>query len=69
MKYKNTPTGKVLEWTREVGPEGKIIMVCEDGMRWLLGGIPSDDVGLLSGFLRTPPFLDYNVPMTEEITR
>lgn len=66
MKYQNIHSGEVLEWTEEVGAEGKIIMVCEDGVRWLLDGTPSD-VSLPSGFPRMPPFLIHNVPMTEEM--
>jgi hypothetical protein len=65
MKYRNLGTGKVREWTEEIGPEGKIIMVSEDGVRWLLGGTPFD-VELPYDFPRTPLFLNCNVPVIED---
>ena len=60
MKYRNIHTDEVAEWTRETGPEGKPIMCCEDGTRWLLYGTPRDIV-LPHGFVPTPPFLNHHV--------
>jgi len=70
MKYRNVHTGEVEDWTPEIVPGGRTIMVSESGTRWAFAGTPGTMMTMLdlegnpkTELVKTPSFLSYHEPV------